>query len=200
MQYTARLLYRTEEETVMNEFKNELNYYSHLNSVSAKGGVVLFGSTFAKSIPVTELSQSMGADCCVYNRSFCDLSVFDAAELCEEAVMKTEPKKVLIQLGETDIERGYKSVNEIISAYESLIAKIRRSEKKVKIVVMSVCSDEEEAAELNSALESMAGKCRCQYADVTGVSGNEIPAVKAFRKLRCFIPDRLSFCDAMSFA
>jgi len=184
----------------MNEYKNELEYYSRLNSVSRKGGVILFGSTFAKNIPVSELAQTFGIDCTVYNRSFNDLSVFDAQNVCDDAVMKIQPKKIIIQLGETDIERGYKSVDDITDAYKRLIEKFRSYDKKVKIVVVSVCSDENEASELNAALETLAHNCKCQFADISASLHNEIPSFKAFSTLRCFIPDRVSFCDAMNFA
>lgn len=184
----------------MNEYKKELEYYSHLNSVSRKNGVVLFGSTFAKNIPVSELAQTFGIDCTVYNRSFNELSVFDAQSVCEEAVMKIQPKKIIIQLGETDLERGYKSVAEITEAYKKLIDKFRNADKKVKIVILSVCSDENEASELNTALESLAHKCKCQFADISASVHNEIPSVKAFSALRFFIPDRINFCDVMGFA
>lgn len=184
----------------MNEYKKELEYYSGLNNISRKGGVVLFGSTFAKNIPVSELAQTFGIDCTVYNRSFNDLSVFDAQSLCDEAVLKIQPKKIIIQLGETDIERGYKSVAEITDAYKSLIEKFRSSDKKVKIVVVSVCSDENEASELNASLEALAHKCKCQFADISGSVNNENPSVKAFSTLKFFIPDKINFCDAMTFA
>lgn len=184
----------------MNEYKNELEYYSRLNSISRKGGVVLFGSTFAKNIPVSELAQTFGLDCTVYNRSFNDLSVFDAQSVCDEAVLSIQPKKIIIQLGETDIERGYKSVAEITDAYKNLIDKFRKADSKVKIVILSVCSYESEASELNSALEALAHSCKCQFADISASVHNEIPSVKAFSTLRFFIPDRVSFCDAITFA
>lgn len=184
----------------MNEYKKELEYYSRLNSISRKGGVVLFGSTFGKNIPVSELAQTFEMDCKVYNRSFTDLSVFDAAEILDEAVMKNEPDKIIIQLGETDLERGYKSVDEIVSAYENLISKIRKTDKKVKIVIVSVCSDEKETSELNKSLEVLADRCRCQFADISCSVHSEIPFVKAFSSLRLFISDRLSLSDIMSFS
>ncbi len=183
----------------MNEYKNELDCYTRLNKVAQKGGVVFFGSTFAKNIPVSELGQTFNINCNVYNRSFADLSVFDAQELIDDAVMILAPKKVILQFGETDIERGYKSVTEIINAYEQLINKIKKVDKKIKMVIVSVCSDEQDCKDLNIALESLAVKCKCQYADITTAKTNEIPSIKAFSMLRYFILDKFSFYDAMNF-
>lgn len=184
----------------MNEYKKELEYYSRLNSISRKGGVVLFGSTFGKNIPVSELAQTFEMDCHVYNRSFNDLSVSDAAEILDEAVMTLQPDKIIIQLGETDLERGYKSVDEITADFENLINKIRKADKKIKIVVVSVCSDEKETVSLNKSLEALAERQRCQFADISCSAHSEIPFVKAFSSLRLFITDRLSLSDVMSFA
>jgi len=184
----------------MKEFEKELNCYKHLNKITRRGCVVVFGSTFAKSIPVSELTQTFGLDCVVYNRSFNDLSVFDAADLAEEAVMEIEPKKVVILLGETDLERGYKTVDEIAAGYEKLISVLKGYDKKLKIVTVSVCSDEKDTAKFNSALEKLSNKAKCQYADITGTQDNEVPYVGAFGKLRFFMQDRLSFYDAMNLA
>lgn len=184
----------------MNEYKNELDYYNSLNKVAEKNGVVFFGSTFAKNIPVSELGQTFRLDCNIYNRSFTDLSVFDAEKIIDDAVMSVFPKKIMLQLGETDIERGYKSVAEIISAYEKLINKIRKSDSRTKIVIVSVCSDESDSDKLNAELEKLSKKLKCQYVDITKADKSEMPSIKAFSMLKFFIPDRISFYDAIHFS
>lgn len=184
----------------MKEFEKELGCYQRLNRISRRGSVVLFGSSFAKDIPVSELTQTFGLDCVVYNRSFGDLSVADAAGLIDEAVMGIEPKKIIIQLGETDLERGYKTVDEIISSYRELIAAIRKKDKHVKIVTVSVISDEKETAAFNSALEALASETGCRYADITTADDAEERYVKAFGKLKFFMIDRITFFDAMNYA
>ena len=184
----------------MKNYKDELNYYTSVNKMMQKGGVVLFGSTFAKNISVAELCKAFDVDCNVYNRSFNDLSVFDAQELVSGAVMSLQPKKIILQLGETDVERNEKSDDEVISAYEKLISNIKKADKKVKIIVASLSSDENECDKFNKALESLAEKCRCQYVDISKAKTSDMPSVKAFSMLRCFIPDQVSFFDAMNFA
>lgn len=184
----------------MNEYKKEFDYYKGLNNLADKGGVVFFGSTFAKNIPVSELGQGLTLTCGIFNRSFTDLSVFDAAELVDTAVMELQPRKVILQLGETDMERGYKSVTDIIDAYEKLILKLKKSDKRLKIVMASVCSGKTDCSKLNSAIEALANKCKCQYADITKAGQTDMAGVKAFGMLKCFLLDHLTFCDAMSFA
>ena len=54
----------------MNEYKNELDCYTRLNKVAQKGGVVFFGSTFAKNIPVSELGQTFNINCNVWSNNW----------------------------------------------------------------------------------------------------------------------------------
>lgn len=183
----------------MNEYLNEIKSYEMLNEIADKDGVVVFGSTFTKNIPVSELAQALCLKCSIFNRSFNDLSVFDAVELFEATVKPLEPKKVLLQLGETDLARGYKSIDEIVNAYENLITTMRIYNKRISIVVVSVCSNEADAMALNVRLEELARKCKCQYADVTPATKTEKPGIKAFSMLKFFIKDKVSFYDAMNF-
>lgn len=185
----------------MNTYERELVNFRNLNKIAIRNGVVLFGSSFAKEIPVCELKQSFELDCDIYNRSLTDLSVFDAENLLDDCVIDLAPRKVLIQLGETDLERGC-TIPEILSAYENIIAKLKSADKHCEIVIVSVCDNTAEISpeELNKQLESMARKMKCRYADISSVFSNESPDIKAFSLLRFFMLDRISFFDSMTMA
>ena len=180
-----------------NLYRRELKEYRALNHVAEGRGVVLFGSTFAKEMPICELKQAFGIDRNIYNRSFYDLTVFDAAAVADECVLPLEPSKVLVNLGETDLIRGLHSVTEITDACEALVKKLR-STLHCEVVVVSVCgSDDVRPAELNRRLEDMAKKCGCAYADIASSAAAEEPELDAFAGLRCFMLDRIGFCDAI---
>lgn len=183
----------------MNIYEREEKTYRRLNSIARPNGVVLFGSSFAKDIPVCELKQDFNLECDVYNRSYTDLSVFDAPELLTDCLASLTPKKILLDLGETDLERGFKTIPEIIESYENLIGIIRSRSKRCKIVVISVCTDNKSipAEEFNKALEEMSARLKCSYADITSAARSELPVVKAFSMLRFFILDRISLSDVM---
>lgn len=178
-------------------YRREIKEYRALNRVATGGGVVLFGSTFAKEMPVGELKQAFGIDRNIYNRSFLELSVFDAAAVAAESVIPLEPSKILLNLGETDLMRGLHSIPEIVDAYRELINTLRRR-LHCEVVVVSVCGGEElRPAELNRRLEEMARSCGCAYADIASAAAAEEPEVDAFAGLRCFLLDRIGFCDAI---
>ena len=184
----------------MNTYERELVNFQKLNKIAIKNGVVLFGSSFAKEIPVCELKQSFKLDCDIYNRSLTDLSVFDAEKLLDDCVIDLAPRKVLIQLGETDLERGDHTISEIMSAYEKIIAKLKSADKRCEIVIVSVCesSSEAKAEEMNKQLELMARKMKCKYADISSVFSNDLPGIKAFSLLRFFMRDKISFFDSLT--
>lgn len=186
----------------MKLYDHELNNYRQLNTVARQGGIVLFGSTFAKNIPVGELIQSFELDCSLYNRSLTDLSVFDAASVLNDCILDLEPKRVLIQLGETDLERGYKSISEIISQYELIVNQIKSRLPKCHITLVSVCDTEEclFPEELNAKISALADRLGCQYADITADRQSEAPEVKAFCMLRGFFRDRITDYDALHMA
>lgn len=186
----------------INVYQREMENFRKLNQVADANGVVLFGSSFAKDIPVCELKQTFHMDCSIYNRSLADLSVFHAEKLLDDCVIGLSPKKVLLQLGETDLEQGHHTIPEIIHAYEKLIAKLKSADKHCKIVIVSVCENASGICpdEFNQALERMAQRTKCRYADISPAFSYESPCIQAFRLLKFFMIDRISFCDAVAFA
>lgn len=183
-------------------YNHELTSYHQLNSIARKGGIVLFGSTFAKNIPVGELLQSFELDCSLYNRSLTDLSVFDAASVLNDCVLDLEPRRLLIQLGETDLEHGYKNISEIISQYELIINQIQSRLKKCRITLVSVSDPDGNLypTELNAKIADLASRMGCQYADISTEKAAEAPEVKAFCQLKSFFRERISDYDALHFA
>lgn len=181
-------------------YEREAEEYCRLNELAVRNGVVLFGSTFAKEIPVGELRQAFDLDFNIYNRSFTDVSVFDAEPLLMECVESLAPSKILLQLGETDLERGYKSVPEIIAAYDSLVKSIKKRNRFTDIVIVSVCENSNgiQPSEFNSQLEKMAKKNKCKFADISNAVSDRMPAVKAFSMLKRFMRNGITFCEAMN--
>lgn len=184
----------------MNVYEKEIDGFRKLNKLAKPNGVVLFGSSFAKDIPVCELKQAFSLDCNIYNRSLTDLTVFNAEKLLDDCVLSLSPKRILIQLGETDLEQGYRTIPEIVTAYEKLISKLKAQDKHCKIVIISVCENGSGVypKELNNQLEELAHRTKCQYADISPAFSNDTPGVKAFSLLKSFMLDKITFFDAMT--
>ncbi len=185
-------------------YEREAEEYMELNDIAEKNleenGVVIMGSTFAKEMPVGELVQSFELDYNVYNRSFTDLSIADAKELFAACAQTLEPAKIILQLGETDLERGFKSVPELIKEYTALVKDIKKRNRFSDVVIVSVCENANgiQPAEFNAQLEKMADELGCKYADITEAAKDNMPSVKAFSLLRRFMRNDISFCEAMT--
>ena len=181
-------------------YEREVEEYKRLNEFAVENSVVLFGSTFAKDIPVGELKQAFDLEFNIYNRSFTDVSIFDAEALLIECAESLAPSKLLLQLGETDLERGYKSVPEIIAAYDSLVKSIKKRNRFTDIVIVSVCENSNgiQPSVFNSQLEDMAKKNKCKFADISNAASDRMPVVKAFSMLKRFMRNGITFCEAMT--
>ena len=178
----------------------ELYNYHKLNKIAQKNKTVILGSSFAKAIPVCELKQSFDLNVTIYNRSITNLSVFDIKPFLNDCVFALAPKKLLLNLGETDLEQGTHSIPEIIEAYENLITYIKTNTKHCTIVIISVCNNDNELhpEELNRQLEALAEKTNCQYADISPAFSHDTPSIKAFSLLKFFLRDKITLTDAMT--
>ena len=174
----------------------EINNYNSLNRFARKNSVVILGSTYAKEMPVGELKQIFGIISDIYNRSLTDLSIFEADEVLNSIMKDLIPSKLILQLGETDLDNNH-SVDEVIEKLISLIAMCKKADKKIKIVLVSLnnLKNKEIESEYNSRLEEIARKNSCVFADITSTNtaDNEDPThINAFRLLKYFMADDIA--------
>ncbi len=179
---------------------NDLSNYQKLNKIAQKNKTVLFGSSFAKKIPICELKQSFDLNTTIYNRSIENLSIFHVKTYLSDCIFTLAPKKILLHLGETDLEQGTHTISEIIDTYKTLIHDIKTNLPHCNIIIISVCNNENEihAQELNRQLEILAQKTKCQYADISPAFSDDTPSIKAFSLLKFFLRDKITFTDAMT--
>ena len=88
--------------------------------------------------------------------------------------------------------RIYKTIDEIITAYKSLVLKIKDSLPFCEIIIISVCNCEMPIHPeiLNQALSRIASELKCIYADISSSELNNEPYIRAFEMLK---PYRLRF-------
>lgn len=181
--------------------QRKLNEYSQLNDLCHRQGAVLFGSTFAAGIRMTELAQDYDLSRPVYNRSLEHVSVFDAADLLDACVYQLEPQAVFVNLGEDDLDFTDHTMDEVIAQYEWILYQIHAHLRKCQIHVVSVCGGHANSLRFNQALRALAKNAGCRYVDISDASVSELPEVRAFGVLRSFLwPRNLTFGDAMGIA
>lgn len=144
--------------------KAQIKQYQRLNEIALKNGVVIFGEGLDKDIPACELKQSFGLDFPVYNRSFLNLTLDEAIGLYDACVKELTPDTVLLHIGENDSATFAENKSAFEKKYVALIEHIKQTDKKCRIVVVSV-----DNAEISRQLKYIADSTQCEYGDVSSV-------------------------------
>lgn len=195
-----------------NYYESAIRRYHQLNACAVPGGIVLLGSSFSKNIPLNELRQDFEIDLPLYNRSVDELSLFDLGAVVKECAIDLTPKKLLLQLGETDLQNDAKGIDEILCRYENEIQALRAKLTGCHITLISVCETDSlfssvdphknnhmkmRICQFNTGLKELAARTGCAYADISGVLNNAAPEIKAFYLLRRFFLDGSGDCRTL---
>ena len=164
----------------MNAYENTIRKYQTLNSFANVGGAVVFGGAADLDVPFDELKQSFNVDYAVYNRSVAGLTVADASSVYDAVVAPLRPSKLLLRLGEADLEAFEKNADEFIRLYRATIDHIRSLNKKCEIAIVSVGSDANSStvADMNQRLNALAASERCFFENVETTLQHDSPAMK----------------------
>ena len=150
-------------------FDTQIAKYRSLNQLAEADGTVIFGTSSDVNIPLGELKQAFALNDSIYNRSFSQLSVADAAKVYGECVAELCPDTVLLHIGETDASdfAGNKSAFE--EAYRDLIGTIREKNKDCRIVIVSLKNYDNDitVAEINKLLCEIADSEKCEFEDIS---------------------------------
>ncbi len=146
----------------------EFGKYARLNDLAEQGGVVIFGCGEDTSIPTCELRQAFSLDEKVYNRSFSDMTIDEAADAYNRAVAPLDPETVLLHLGQADRQRFAEDASSFDQAYIALIRAIRAQDKDCRIVVVSLKNYDNDPAieEMNRHLRFIADSEKCAFGDI----------------------------------
>ena len=150
-------------------YENEIRRYRTLNELAEPDGLVIFGGTADRGIPLCELKQAFALDSRLYNRSLTGLSVKDAANCFDACVRPLQPESVLLHLGEADLALFAEDPSAFGRNYRKLIGHIRSGNKSCRIAVISLRNPDGHAvtAEMNRHLKYIADSERCEYGDIT---------------------------------
>ncbi len=152
----------------MNILTNEMKNYLALNSMAEKDSVILFGDSWDKEIPCSQIAESCGFNFKVYNRSFSRLSILDAAKYYECCINALSPEGVILHIGSEDIDLFKNNPSEFDRAYLMLISAVRSVNKKIRIAIVSLenSSNNEIVTELNRHLKAIAESENCDFCSV----------------------------------
>ena len=150
----------------MKDHKNKI--YQTLNELAEKDGIVIFGGTADKDIPLCELKQAFRLNEKLYNRSFSGLSVTDAVSTYDTFIAPLKPAYVLLHLGEHDVTTFATGSAAFDEAYRCLIQHIKESVPTCTIEVITQKNPENNPVitHLNKHLKYIAESENCEYGDI----------------------------------
>lgn len=148
--------------------ESEIKKYKKLNELAEQGGIVIFGSGEDVNIPTCELRQAFAVEQKIYNRSFDNISIMDAARVYEEVVTPLVPETVLIHIGEADRDFFAENHTEFANKYRELIGYIKSQNKKCRITIVSLKNYDSDLRikEINKYLKYVADSEQCEYGDI----------------------------------
>ena len=150
-------------------FEEKIAKYKSLNQLAEADGTVIFGGSSDTNIPLGELKQAFALSDTIYNRSFSQLSVTDAAKIYCECVAELCPDTVLLHIGDADVSDFAGNEVAFEENYRTLIGTIREKNKDCRIVIVSLKNYDNDitVAEINKLLGEIADSEKCEFEDIS---------------------------------
>ena len=150
-------------------FDAQIAKYRSLNQLAEADGTVIFGGSSDTNIPLGELKQAFALNDSIYNRSFSDLSVADAARVYGECVAELCPDTVIVHIGGADVSDFGDKETAFEENYRALIGTIREKNKACRIVIVSLKNYDNDitVAEINKLLCEIADSEKCEFEDIS---------------------------------
>ena len=119
-------------------FEFDTKKYTALNEFAEQNGIVIFGGSEDREIPLCELKQAFALESRLYNRSVSGLSITDAIRTYDACVAPLDPEIVLLHIGDADRLLFQENSAVFDQKYCELIAHIRSLNKNCRIAVISL--------------------------------------------------------------
>lgn len=150
-------------------FEEKIAKYKFLNQLAEAEGTVIFGTSSDVNIPLGELKQAFSLSGSIYNRSFSELSVADAARVYGECVAELCPDTVIVHIGGADVSDFGGKETAFEENYRALIGTIREKNKACRIVIVSLKNYDNDitVSEINKLLCEIADSEKCEFEDIS---------------------------------
>ena len=169
--------------------QEKVNSYKGINDIALKGEIVIFGSTYMANFPFYELANRCHLEHAIYNRSISGLTARDAESLLLPCVLDIKPRKIFLQLGESDSDP-----TDVLRHYISILQTIRKDLPHTKVYIIGLPNTEK----LNRELLSL---CDDKHIFFVSFAPQLAGYAAQFKQLVHFFRDRpISFSEAFSMA
>ena len=153
----------------------DINYHTYisLNEFSEPGGIVIFGGSDDRDIPLCELKQAFELNQPLYNRSSNGLTVSDALHYYDELVAPLRPETLFLHIGEADLNQFTVDPAIFDQQYRKLLHHIvetaQRTGDSLRIAVVSLRNPNSDPIidEMNRHLKYISESEHCDYGDIS---------------------------------
>lgn len=170
-----RMESRTDKEDDMSmNYSNSFDEFinpERISKTEAKNSVILIGTSIDRKIPVAELAKKFDFNFNIYNKSRDSLKLAESANYFEKEIAPLEPEGILLHLGENDAAVFGANSKTFDALYLNLIEEIKKSDKKIRIAVVSASNpnNDKTANEMNRHIKAIAESENCTFVDLSNV-------------------------------
>lgn len=173
------------------------NAMKGVNDISLKGEIVVFGSTYLAGFPFYELINKCKIENAVYNRSIEGLTIDEASLIMHDLVVKLQPSKVFLALGEEDADNPA-----AIIKYSEIVRTLRSALPSCTVYLIGLEGDGDYVKKFNANASSLCDGKKVKY--IKFVSGKATAAATfraRFKQMSCFFRNEpLNLTDAFAVA
>lgn len=182
----------------LNQGDDEMETYRELNSITEAGGVVLFGSDTFANLPVGELAQAFQITEPLYNRSIKNIRIDQIESYLKVCLYDLNPRKIFVNMGDTDIQDENLDIDDFISKYEWLLYMIH-TKTQASIYIISIVSLSPAAVKINNRLKKLAAQSGCKFIDASGALEAKRPTLRLFELMKVHMRNHpINYADAMT--
>ena len=184
----------------MSTIQEATKEYTALNQYAQKNKVAILGASTAAHLAIGELLQDYEISTKVYNRSVEAITIKEAVPFAKTCIVPLKPSRLLLQLGETELETIGLSIQEIMDQYKWLLYELHTQLPETQLFLGPVLVDHPQRKTFNHALSSLAKEYGCNYleCELTEKNGVSLPFFRGMKD--CLIEKDSTICDAMHIA
>lgn len=173
------------------------NTMAGCNSLSMKGEIVIFGSTYMAAFPFYELVNKSRLENAVYNRSIDGMTLPEAEQVLDRCVLDLRPARIFLSLGEEDRDSP-----DAFCIYNRIVSRIREALPASRLYLICLPEKDGWSVRFN---ESIAGLADGKRITAIRLSCADKPTAaryaSCFREMSCFFrTGRITFSEAFAAA
>lgn len=121
----------------LNEKKDKIERFRHLNKYVQKGQILFTGSSLMEQFPIQEIMLNHGVHKTVYNRGIGGYTIPEMLNAMNEQILDLEPSKIFINIGTNDISIAEETEENLESDYRQVLSQIKNMLPETEVYMMA---------------------------------------------------------------